>query len=295
VMVIPDEAFWQEFFSDLDDSRTIQLTSIDAAGKQRRNSFTIGAGTQISVAVPSASGSVVEMLPRRVMQSGTFRPLKVEYEDGAQETPLFNEVLLDANVPGFVQKNQFAVDITAYYFSTAGPPDPQGIAKHLSELLVSKQEAALVSLVKTIDERVKGLSVASPKGVSEIFVDVGQDYLVPVTLMGSGVLRAIGMACEIPFNKGGVILVDEIEDGIYYRRLADLWRAICEMARRYDVQVIASTHSAECVAAAFDAVTPDLKDADPLHVYKLVPGRRVPIPYERESLKTAAEFVAEVR
>lgn len=241
------------------------------------------------------NGSFVEMWPRRVVPSGAYRPLKVEYEDGAQGGPLSNEVLLDATIPGFAQRNQFAPDLAAYYSSSAGPPDPQGISKHLSELLVSKQDAALVSLLKTIDGRVKGLSVASPRGVSEIFVDMGQAYLVPATLMGSGVLRAIGMACEIPFNKGGVTLVDEIGDGIYYKRLSDLWGGIYEMAKRYDVQVVASTHSAECVTAAFEAVTPDLKDADPLHVYRLARGRRTPIPYERESLKTVAEFVAEIR
>jgi hypothetical protein len=295
VTVLPDERLWQEFFTDLDDSRSIQLASVDASGRQRRNTFTVGAGTQISVAVPSVGGGLVEPTARRVVQSVTYRPLKVEYEDGAQETPLSNEVLLDATGPGFVQRNQYPAGTKWAYFSTSGASDAQAPAKHLSELLVSKQEASIVSLIKTIDERVKGLSVASPKGVSEIFVDVGQSYLLSATLMGSGVVRAIGLASEIPFVSEGLVLIDEVEDGIYYRRLADLWRAIYEMAKQYDIQIAASTHSAECVAAAFEAVAPDLKDADPLHVYRLVRGRPTPIPYERESLKTVAEFVAEVR
>jgi GTPase SAR1 family protein len=295
VMVVPDETFWQEFFSDLDDSRTIQLTSIDAAGMRRKNSYTVGAGTQFSVAVPQVSGGPVETILRRVAQSVVYRPLKVEYDDGAQGTLISNEVILDATVPAFAQRNNFPLTTKWQYFSTAGSPDVQVIARHLSELLVNKQDAVLVSLLKTMDQRVKGISVASPRVVSEIFVDLGENYLVPVTLMGSGVVRALGIASEMAFSKGGVALVDEIEDGIYYKRLGDLWGAIYEMAKQYDVQIIASTHSAECVTAAFDAVTPDLKDADPLHVYRLVAGRRAPIPYERKSLKTMAEFVAEVR
>jgi hypothetical protein len=293
--VFPDETFWQEFFSGLDDSRTIQLTSIDAVGKQRKNNFTVGASRQISVAVPSVSGGLVGTLPRRAVQSVTYRPLKVEYEDGAQDAPLLNELLFDANGPGFVQKNPFSSHMRWWYVSTAGPPELQTTAERLSQLIVNKQETALVRLLETMDEHVKGLSVASPRGFSEIFVDIGQDYLVPATLMGSGVLRALGMASEMAFNTGGVALVDEIEDGIYYKRLADLWRAIYEMAKQYDIQIIASTHSAECVTAAFDAVAADLQDADPLHVYRLVRGRRIPIPYEHERLKTVAEFMAEVR
>jgi ABC-type lipoprotein export system ATPase subunit len=113
--------------------------------------------------------------------------------------------------------------------------------------------------------------------------------------MGSGVLRAIGIAAAVLVYAAGLILVDEIEDGIYYKRLSDFWKMLYEMAKRSDVQIIATTHSAECVSAAMEAITPDLKDADPLHIYKLMRGRRSPIPYEKESLKSAVEFMAELR
>ena len=124
VTVLPDERFWQEFFTDLDDSRSIQLTSVDASGNQRRNTFTVGAGAQISLAVPSVSGGLVEPAPRRVGQSVTYRPLKVEYEDGALETPLSNEVLLDAAGPGFFQRSQYPVGMN-WAYSTPGPSDAQ--------------------------------------------------------------------------------------------------------------------------------------------------------------------------
>ena len=67
------------------------------------------------------------------------------------------------------------------------------------------------------------------------------------------------------------------------------------MTKLHDVQVIATTHSAECITSAIEAVAPDLADADPLHIYRLIRGERLPIPYQGESLKSAAEFMAEVR
>jgi len=285
-----DETAWQDLFSGFDDSKEIHISSVDANGMERNSKITVGPSTQIALTVPLA-GRGFERLPRPHFS----RPLRVEYRDASMQEPLQNELALEPNENGFVQKQQFNPDLRAYYFSTAGPPEAESIAKHLSELLVNKQQSMLVRFASVVDERIQDLSVASPKGPAEVFVDLGERQLLPLTLMGSGVVRAVGMASAIPVHAGGVVLVDEIEDGIYYKRLNELWSGIYEMSKTFDVQIIASTHSAECVRAAIEAVVPDLQDGDPLHVYRLERGQRLPVPYERESLGSVKEFLAEVR
>jgi hypothetical protein len=133
------------------------------------------------------------------------------------------------------------------------------------------------------------------EGNPRVYVDLGEPRLLPLSLLGSGVVRALGIASAIPLYKEGVLLVDEIENGIYHTRLHDFWNAIDHMAKLFNVQIVATTHSAECLTAAIESVTPDLAGADPLHVYKLLRGKRVPIPYERGTLQSALEFMAEVR
>jgi hypothetical protein len=295
VTVLPDEGFWQEFFTDLDASREILLSSLDSDGKERTSKVSVGPPTQVVFAVPPAASGAIEPSPARFTQAGEFRPLRLQYSESTSPQSLPNEVTLDPSVPGLVQKFPAKVDHPAHYFSAAGLPEPEEIAKHVSALIVAKEEAPLVSLAKAFDDRVRALSVASPKGPAEVFVDLGERYLLPLTLMGSGPLRTIGVASVIPSYKSGALLVDEVETGIYYKRLAELWKGLCELAKRYNVQVIATTHSAECVSAAIEAVTPDLQDADPLHVYRIVRGQRSPIPYEKDSLRSALEFAAELR
>jgi len=290
-----DETFWQEFFWNLDDSTDIRLSSVDAGGRERETKFTVGETVQITVSVPPASGSNIPIPAIRPLGSVSFRPLRVEYQDGTREEPVRNEVVFNPSLPGFVPQHRIEPDLPAYFFSTAGLPEPQTVATQLSKLVVNKQELDLVNLAKVMDERIQGLSVASPRGLSEVFVDLGDPHLFPLTAMGSGVLRAIGIAAAVLVYAAGVVLVDEIEDGIYYKRLSEFWNMIHEMAKRSGAQIIATTHSAECVSAAMEAITPDLKDADPLRIYKLVRGKRLPIPYEKESLKSAVEFMAELR
>jgi AAA15 family ATPase/GTPase len=51
-------------------------------------------------------------------------------------------------------------------------------------------------------------------------------------------------------QSGGIILIDEIENGFYYKRFPMMWEMILKFARQYDCQVFASTHSAECLNSA---------------------------------------------
>jgi AAA15 family ATPase/GTPase len=41
---------------------------------------------------------------------------------------------------------------------------------------------------------------------------------------------------------GGVALVDEIENGLHYSAIAEVWKAIADAARRLHVQVFATTN-----------------------------------------------------
>ena len=289
-----DKTFWQEFFTDFDDSKEIHLWSANDSGNECRSKVTVGQEMQIGIPSPPDTG-VDEVARRPPIQTRLFRPLQVEYTDGTSTKPQYNEAIFDPRTGGLTNSEKIVSTYPAYYFSTAGPPQPGSVANLLSDLLVNKQEKILVDLVKVIDDRIQDLSVASPKGISEVFVDMGQSRLIPLSLMGSGVIRAIGIACAIPAYAGGSLLVDEVENGIYYKRLGDFWRYIYEVAKRYDVQLFATSHSAECVEIAIKTITPDLTCDDPLHVYRLSKNKRTPMPYERESLQSALEFGAEIR
>lgn len=293
-LTIPDETFWQEFFTRFHDSKEIHLSSVDDKAKERKSVISVGRG--VSLAVPSGSGeSSLSSIRGETTLFASFRPLHVEYKDGDMKEPVSNDLILASDKSTLFQRNQYPSDLNGYFFSTAGPPDPEGIAKHVSDLIVQKSGSTLLAMAKLLDERIENISVASPKGRTEVFLDLGETPLVPLTLMGTGVLRAIGIASAIPSNARGVVLIDEIDDGIYHKRLGSFWGALLNMSQAYDAQIIATTHSAECIASAVSAITPDLTDQDPLHVYRVIRGKNAPIPYEGKTLQNALEFTAEVR
>jgi hypothetical protein len=90
----------------------------------------------------------------------------------------------------------------------------------------------------------------------------GRAEPVPLRSLGDGVLRAfqLAMAIERSLAKGEgplpdyaidepMLLVDEIETGIHYSALPDVWRFVFHAARERGVQVFATTHSWDCIEA----------------------------------------------
>ena len=76
-----------------------------------------------------------------------------------------------------------------------------------------------------------------------------QSHRVPLKSLGDGAVRVFGIGVAIAYSRGGILIVDEAENGIHHDRQRDLWKMIFETARDNDVQIFATTHSWDCVHA----------------------------------------------
>ncbi len=77
----------------------------------------------------------------------------------------------------------------------------------------------------------------------------GQDGPVPIKTMGDGMNRLFGLGMALACAKDGILLVDEIENGIHWSVLPEVWKFIVKVAKRLNVQVFATTHSNDCLRA----------------------------------------------
>lgn len=73
------------------------------------------------------------------------------------------------------------------------------------------------------------------------------DPAILLTSMGEGTKRLLEITLAMINAKGGILLVDEIENGIHYSIHSTLWKYILELAEKYDVQVFVTTHSWDCI------------------------------------------------
>ena len=71
--------------------------------------------------------------------------------------------------------------------------------------------------------------------------------------LGEGTNRYIEILCTLLSNPQGIVLIDEIENGIHYTKLYDIWKAILEIVEEEKIQLFVTTHNLESIEALNEA------------------------------------------
>ena len=111
--------------------------------------------------------------------------------------------------------------------------------------------------------------------------------------MGSGIFRFFEILVALVDTRAGILLIDEIENGIHHSVMAKVWQAIDTLAEELGVPVFATTHSRECIKSAYEA----LKDRGSFKLHRLQEreGNIESITYSDDALVGAVEYDIEVR
>ena len=168
-------------------------------------------------------------------------------------------------------------------------------ANLLSQLMIDGHEVGVAEILREIEPRLDRLTVVSLKERPEIYASIGLKKLVPLHLMGEGMTRILSLALAIATAPGGIVLVDEIENGIHHSVMEKVWKTIGAFARSYDVQLFATTHSYECIGAAYRAFEGD--EEDELRLFRIErnrEGKYKSVKFDRERIGRVIEFGMEV-
>ena len=124
--------------------------------------------------------------------------------------------------------------------------EPYYLGKDLEMLKVAKQDKFLINIIKNVDPRIESYDLGSN---SEVYLNLGEEFkrLSPLSLLGEGIQRLFAILASAANTAGGILLIDEIDNGLHYSALRILWKGILQAAREYDVQIFATTHSAEAL------------------------------------------------
>ncbi len=118
---------------------------------------------------------------------------------------------------------------------------------------------------------------------------------VPLKTFGEGMIRLLGLSLALVQCRDGMLFIDEIESGLHYSVLLDVWRLIFNTARELNVQVFATTHSSDCVKA-FQRAAEEDKKADGMLIRLVRKGDRIKaILFNEDELETVVENDIEVR
>ena len=89
----------------------------------------------------------------------------------------------------------------------------------------------------------------------------GEPRPVPLKSLGDGAVRLFSVALALANSKDGFLLIDEAENGIHHSIQRDFWTMILKAAHQNNVQVLATTHSWDCVVGFTMAAT-EIEEVD---------------------------------
>ena len=124
------------------------------------------------------------------------------------------------------------------------------------------------------------------------------DKPVPIGSMGDGIWRLFSLAIAITQCQGGVLLVDEIDTGLHYTAMSDMWKLIVEAAIKFNVQVFATTHNYDCLnslASSADTSYQDLFTDLTVSVQRIERDNNHAVSYTEEEIKKAIQHFVEIR
>lgn len=118
---------------------------------------------------------------------------------------------------------------------------------------------------------------------------------IPLRTLGDGAIRIFGVALALANSRDGFLLLDEAENGIHHSIQHAYWRMVLETAEKYNVQVLATTHSFDCVRGFAHAVEDSAIKGVFFRLQKRADGSMRAVEYSDKSFIIAADDGTEVR
>lgn len=199
---------------------------------------------------------------------------------------------LKIEISNKVLKTQF---ITPFSFT------PQKSLEIFNQVVLTPEEDLVYQALQIIEPNIEriapiGYEIKNIHSRGGFFVRLKDTQKrIPIGSMGDGIWRMLGLSLALVSAKDGVLLVDEIDTGLHYTALEDMWKLIWETSKKLNVQVFATTHNSDCWKA-LEALTSreDVGEED-ISIQRIEKDAPRSVAYNKEEIATAVDRETEVR
>ena len=278
---LPYDLPWISLFHEFDTSKYIELK---------------GRGNSIKYSLIIKEKTLLEKFKKEKQLSLSAIKMRGSHKQEKQTFFTYSGIGLLQEAGFSEKKESFFATI---YIPARIPIPPAEDADRFSSLELAGKTDVLLKAMKTIEPRLNRLFLVSEKGTAILFGEIS-NLKMPLSLMGEGMVRLASIILAIGNAENGIVLIDEIENGIHYSVLENMWKIIAEAAELFNAQVFATTHSRECAMAAHVAFSQRKKEGKS-YDFKLFRLERATekeieaVAYDEESLQVIYEEGWEVR
>ncbi|MEQ8996295.1 MAG: AAA family ATPase [Coleofasciculus sp. B1-GNL1-01] len=170
------------------------------------------------------------------------------------------------------------------------------------QVVLTPEETLVYQALQTIEPKIQRLAsiTSGSRRTSEsrggfVVRLADNDQRVPIGSMGDGIWRMLGLALSTVSAKGGVLLVDEIDTGLHFTAMEDMWKLLLETAKKLNVQVFATTHNSDCWTSLASIASQEQDTEDGITIQRIEPGKETGVVFTEREMVIAAQRGIEVR
>jgi AAA ATPase domain/AAA domain, putative AbiEii toxin, Type IV TA system len=185
-------------------------------------------------------------------------------------------------------------------FISVSSTDPYTIIENFNEIVLTPQEEILYESLRSIEPGIERIATVATQGYHRVtgnggFVVSINRQRVPIGSMGYGIWRMLEITLAMVNIPGGTLLIDEIDTGLHFSVMIDLWKLICKTAEKLDIQVFATTHNSDCWKSLAEVANSDDIASDDITIHRIERGKKASVVFNEEEMAIAAARDIEVR
>jgi len=141
-----------------------------------------------------------------------------------------------------------------HIYINSSKPTNQKLVKLYSEVQSKGIQHKFLTYLKLLDNNIEWIEpqLLDDEMLLRINLKNPERSLVSSEL-GEGTNRYIEILATLLSNSYGMVFIDEVENGIHYTKLYDVWKVIIEIVQKENIQLFVTTHDRESIEALAEA------------------------------------------
>lgn len=243
-------------------------------------------GERLPLGEANISGGIDIFEINNFTVSAEMRGYGIKYKNGEQEKTTIDgyeipDVLLRSAKPVVFVPSQSTYSVLSSLWSRVA--------------LTDLEDDVLAILTSTMNKLVSRLSITE----DEILIrEMGGNKPYNIEALGEGAKRILLVALSLVNSKDGLLLIDEIETHLHHSVIRKLWKIIFEYAIKWNIQVVATTHSQDAIREFWYEATENEAYQEICQVLRLQisrEGKHEVIQYPFKRLDAVLEMEMEIR
>lgn len=194
---------------------------------------------------------------------------------------------------------------TKSQFITPLSLDINEITQLFDEIVLTPEETFTLEALQIIEPKIERIASIGPEKYGSnnrivgarggFLVKVSDQKPIPIGSMGEGIWRILALAIALVSAQGGVLLVDEIDTGLHFSTMSDMWKLIWKTAKKLDVQVFATTHNSDCWSSLADVIQNEDLEGEEITIHRIEANKNTSVVFTEPEIVIAAQRDIEVR